>query len=205
MIKIPNQPIMARFGETVWLTDFITPNNPDIKLLVNKYIASTQEETMWNLWQYVANMPYNEVVASTLYAAGLKIAQSDTWFYPGETVQLGVGNCANKTFLLVSLLKNLGVDVHGVMGTWDDNNHAWIQVEREDTFYYIETTSPKTEMFMTLDKEGYDPFIYFDNQEVFATEDSKDFTKIFKGKFIQPGVVDWFNDYLSTRALDLVQ
>jgi len=211
MNLIQDQPIMARFGETVYLTSFITPKNPDVLLKFNKLAAGSRAETIWNLWQYVANLPYSRMVEAILQTPSMRIKQPDMWFYPAETMQVEVSNCANRAFLLTSLLKNMGEEgVYCVLGQLEESpgmpigSHAWVQIPVGGVPYYIETTARDLPGPLVPVGMPYNPFIWFDESSVYVSDNEADQSVIFNGKFVQPGAIDWLGDYLSAKALPLI-
>jgi hypothetical protein len=177
LVKVDNQPINSRHGDAWWLTDFITVRNPDVLL---KYQALTQGisdplQVITRLWQYVANLPYKEIIHSSLSAGGHTAGQPDTWFFPAETIKVRQSNCANKSFLMASLLKNLlpqEGEVFVVLGRYTGDGvggHAWIQTRFYGQTYYIETTQPRlSSPLITPEKATkYQPQLLFDQHAVY--------------------------------------
>ncbi len=96
LLKAENQPIDARVGnDAAWITDFITPNNPDVILKYRELTRGvvTPGDTAVALWHYVSHQPYVPLISARMSADGKTFKQKDTWFYPAESVHLGFGNC----------------------------------------------------------------------------------------------------------------
>lgn len=178
LFRIDDQAVSARFGGTAeWLSDFITPANPDVRLLYDKLSAGvSRDEAIVRCWQYVANIPYVEAVRSRLTIGGKSYEQADTWLYPAETIRLApVANCATKSFLLTSLLRNAlpASQVHCVMGHSYFNgqgSHAWCEIEDGEP-YILETTQPKLERALVparLVADIYEALMMFNDAAVEA-------------------------------------
>jgi hypothetical protein len=212
LVKADDQPIESRFGEAVWLTDFITPENPDVVLKyqeLTKGHTSVPDKTV-ALWEYVSRLPYKQEIWSTLRVDGRTMTQKDTWFYPAEVMQVRKSNCVNKTFLMTSLLKNVlpkEGDVYGVMGyvTMDGiGGHAWVQVNIGGQDYIIETTQPNLPAaFIPLEKaDVYDSKLYFSDKTVYTVDRSISVAEILNAHF---GLcaVEFLRLYLCERCLEL--
>ena len=208
---VDDQAIDSRFGESVWLTSFITPQNPDIML---KYQALTegllsQRDRIVSLWEYVANIPYREIIRSKLVVNGRVISQKDTWFYPAETMKTGVANCANKSFLLASLLLNELPEskVSCVMGrvTIDGiGAHAWVEVECSGKDYLLETTLPQLEeaLIPTSLATAYEPVLCFSDKRVYGMLVGETVESIINARFgFCP--IPFLQQYLCERCLEL--
>lgn len=210
LIKADNQPISARFGDAVWITEFITPDNPDVRLKYEALVSRGQspEEVATSLWRYVVMLPYTPAVPAIMKVGGRAVGQRDTWFFPREVIQFKKSNCANKSFLMTSLLKNylpspgqvfctLGV-LNGI------GNHAWVETNISGKRYIIETTQPRTPRVLIPAEQldAYDPMVYFDETSVYATIPNMDVGRVVSSHF---GVcaIPFLNDYLCQRCLEL--
>ncbi|KKN52929.1 hypothetical protein LCGC14_0607300 [marine sediment metagenome] len=211
LIVADNQPIDARFGDSIWLTSFITPNNPDVRL---KYLEITQGILATNdkidaLWRYVAEFKYKPIISSTLSTPGRKLHQEDTWFFPAEAMLLANLNCANRAFLLTSLLKNelpVPGQVYSVFGELTHNgigNHAWVQAQIEGRLYILEATiTDKARAIIpasTLDI--YKGKVYFDEETVYAVEDV-DVCSVINERF-SVCAIPFLENYLCEKCLAL--
>lgn len=212
LVTADNQPISSRFGEAIWLTDLITPTNPDIMLKYQELTKGLEsaEDRIIALWRYVANLPYRATVKSRLTVNGRSIGQSDTWFYPAETIQVRFSNCANRSFLLTSLVKNELLspgDVHCVLGYINLDNigaHGWVELNLSGSSYILETTQPNLErVFIPVSLVTvYDPVIYFDENRVYTLGNGVDIAKVINARF---GLcaIHYLRDYLCERCLPL--
>src|SRR4030042_6775015 len=134
IIQVDDQPIAATFfGEGQWLTDFITPDALDIKSLHRQLTEGMQDSTerIIACWKWVASrVKYVKFVKGYLWVNGRSFLQKDYWQPPSLTIQTRVGNCAVKSFLLCSLLRNeLPADqVYCTLGNLYNGKaggHAW--------------------------------------------------------------------------------
>ena len=211
LIVADNQPIDARFGDSVWLTSFITPDNPDIRL---KYLEITDglfitRDRVDALWRYVAEFRYKSVISSTLTTQGRKLYQEDTWFFPAEAMLLPQLNCANRSFLLTSLLKNefpVRGQVYCVMGVLTNNgvgNHAWVEAKLDGQRYILEATiTDKGRAIIPASAlDIYQGEVYFDEEDVF-TEAGADVASVINQRF---GVcaIPFLETYLCEKCLTL--
>jgi hypothetical protein len=109
-VKIDDQPISATFfGEGRWLSDFVTPDEPDILTLWHEISRgiSSQQDRIVAAWDWVANqVKYKPFIAARISVEGVTSVQEDFWQSPAMCSKTHVGNCANKAFLLASLLRN---------------------------------------------------------------------------------------------------
>ena len=211
LIIADNQPIDARFGDSVWLTSFLTPQNPDVRL---KYleltdgIASTKDK-IDALWRYVAEFKYRPIIASTLVTPGRKLYQEDTWFYPAEAMLLQNLNCANRAFLLTSLLKNelpVRGQVYCVMGALTNNgrgNHAWVQAQINGQLYILEATiTNKARAIIPVEcLDIYKGEVYFDEETVY-TAGVVDVAGIINKRF-ELIDIPFLENYLCDKCLEL--
>ena len=105
-IRMDDQPIKATFfGEGRWLTDFITPDELEVKKLykdITKGIPDRKSRAI-SLQKYVGGrIRYEPYVSASLTVEGHTSKNEDAWLSPSITKLVGVGNCANKSFLLAS-------------------------------------------------------------------------------------------------------
>lgn len=214
LIPADNQPIESRtLHDSVWLTDFITPGNPNVRL---KYQELTEgivsaEERLIALWRYVANLPYQRTIRSKLVVNGRSAFESDTWFYPAETIQVEISNCANKSFLLASLAKNeltLEGDVYCVLGDLRVDSigaHAWTVVNLDGRQYILESTQPNLEkVFIPAEavEEIYESQVVFDEDRVYTVSREFNPASVLNAVF---GVcaIPFLYNYLCERCLEL--
>ncbi len=160
--------------ETRLLTSWITPDNPDIQ---NKYDGlvnglSSIEDKVIACLRFASSSPYVQFVKVTTNVAGRSFTQKDCWLSPAEAMQAPKLNCANKSFLLASLLRQeLPPEqvwtVLGNLNTDHQDGHAFVMVEL-DRSYILEATNPSTKaMLIPLEAATmYEDVIYFNDSEV---------------------------------------
>lgn len=146
---IDDQPISATFfGESKWLTEFITPNNLEVMELhdfITRDLVNMPDKISY-CWDWVANqVKYKQFISGTLRVENKTFRQNDLWCDPSLTIRTGYGNCANKAFLLTSLLRrDLNEDeVYCVMGNLYNGHaggHAWVQVNIDGEEFIVEAT-----------------------------------------------------------------
>jgi len=198
--SVNDQPIAASFfDEAIWLTSYITPNALEVK---NLYSQITQgivgrDDKILALWDWVANnIKYVKFVKGQLRINNLTSIQNDYWQMPSMCIQTGVGNCANKTFLLTSLLRGelLEHEVSAVLGNLrqpGEGGHAWVELRYQGEPYIVETTRADMPPFVPSSKATiYEPVIYFNDKEV-SYVPGRTLIEPFCDVYI-----DWLSDYL---------
>lgn len=212
LVKTDNQPITSRFGEAVWITDFITPENPDVVL---KYQELTEGlflpfDRVIALWDYVALLPYKPEIRARLTVEGRSRSQKDAWLYPAEVIRFEKLNCVNRSFLLTSLLKNEFPSENGVycvMGFVNIDGiggHAWVQFPYQGQDYVLETTQPNiTKALIPLSRlKAYESKVYISDENVYTVDAATDAAEVLNARF---GVcaVEFLREYLCDRCLGL--
>ena len=95
-IEIDDQPISATFfGEGKWLSDFITPDEPDIVML-HKQLASgiDKGDAIVSCWDWVANeVKYKNFIQAEIRIEGRTSYQDDFWQSPSVCSKTHVGLC----------------------------------------------------------------------------------------------------------------
>lgn len=210
--KADNQPIDSRYGESTWLTDFIQPRNPDIQLLSKKLTAGldTSSKKVAALWSYVSQYPYVETVKTIRIAGDGQITQDDTWLYPAETLRVKKSNCANRSFLLASLVKNIlpnPGDVYCVMGKIKLDGigaHAWVRTNVDGVPFILETTQPDINraLIPVAKATAYQEALAFDEKEVYTVGENVSPAMVLNSRF---GVcaLEFLKDYICERCLSL--
>lgn len=99
---------------------FVTPNDPVVVEEANKIDingARTERDVALDTWRHVARRIDYEL--------------SKEWKEPRQTLQEGVADCEDLTFLIASLLPNLGVEksfMHAgdlIFEDGDEQKHSW--------------------------------------------------------------------------------
>jgi len=207
MQPIDNQPIAATFfGEGKWLSDFITPEAIDVKELHSHIIgdsSATSEDTIAGLRRWVASqIQYKRFIKGRIWIEGKVSTQDDLWNLPSVTSRVGVGNCANKSFLLASLIRQelLPNQVYCVLGNLYNGKpggHAWIQVRLHGADYIVESTREAVPDFVPVTAaERYEAVHLFNDKEIYSIE----------GKTVMEPYTacysTWLEDYLSWSYIE---
>lgn len=178
MISIDDQPISATFfGEGRWLTDFVTPESLDIIELHDRLTKGTSnmEDNLVRCWNWVASIKYVDFVKGKISIEGHTSYQEDLWNLPAVTARVGVANCANKAFLLTSLLRReLASDkaycVLGNLYNGKPGGHAWCQSKIGGIDYILESTRQDVPMVPVALAERYEAVHLFNDEQIFAIE-----------------------------------
>ena len=205
-ISIDDQPIDATFfGEGRWLTDFITPNAIDIKQLhkdLTQGITSLDDKiaTMHN-W-VASKIKYKRFIKGRVWIEGKSSIQDDLWNMPSITARVKVGNCANKAFLLTSLLRQdlPSSQVHCVLGNLYNGRpggHAWVQVKLSGLDYIVETTKADVPALVPAPAaDRYEAVHLFNDETAYAIE----------GRTVMVPLTEcystWLSDYLNWSYIE---
>jgi len=178
-----DQPIMASIlNERRLLTSWSTPDSLEVQ---NKYeqltkgLESTEDKVRACL-RYVADIPYVQFVRVSTNVAGKTFVQNDCWLQPAEAIFSPRLNCANKTYLLASLLRQElpAESVWACLGNLNTNGqagHSWGYI-RLDRGYILETTNPKVKSkLIPIETVGnlYEDIVYVNDAEVRAIPERK--------------------------------
>jgi len=206
MILMDDQPIAATFfNEGKWLTEFITPDALEVKKLYREITKSIEgtENKVRVCHQWVANnIKYKQFIAGKLWVEGKASVQRDLWLSPSLVKRVRVGNCANKAFLLTSLLRNeLGPNqVYCVLGNLYNGKaggHAWSQVILNDRTYISDATSADTHPLVIAGfADRYEPVHLFNDKIAYAIEGKtvmEPFTACYS---------TWLKDYLDWSYIE---
>jgi hypothetical protein len=179
IIEIDDQPMNATFfGEVRRLTDFITPGALEVKELYQELTKglTTTIDKITACWQWVASrVRYVEFVRGKLSINGKTSVQNDLWPMPETTIQTRIGNCAVKSFLLVSLLRNeLPPDqVYCALGNLYNGKpggHAWVTLKLPVEYVMESTTPAAPPMVPASIAKRYEAVHYFNDTKVYAVE-----------------------------------
>lgn len=199
-IPIDDQPISATFfNESHWMTDFVTPHAPDIMLLHRDLVTgyTNIKDKVVACWNWVANqIKYVPYVKANISIEGKSYYQEDFWQTPSMVSKTRIGNCANKAFLLTSLLRNEmpAGDVHVVLGNLHNGHvsgHAWVEARIHGTDYIIEATRNDVALVEADRAKRYEPIHYFNDQTVTAVP-GRTIMVPFSACYS-----NWLRDYLS--------
>lgn len=206
-VMIDDQPMSATFfGEGRWLTSFITPEALEVKDLHEEITQSIKEidNRIMAAWSWVANqVKYVKFVRAKIWIHGKSSYQNDYWQNPSTLIRTKVGNCANKAFLLASLLRNdlLPGRVNCVLGNLHqepkDGGHAWVELDYNGFKYIMESTRGDMQpMVSARVADIYEPVIFFNDESVSAIEGRTLLTP-FAAVY-----ADWLKDYLDWAYIE---
>jgi hypothetical protein len=206
LIPIDDQPIAATFfGEGRWLTDFITPDALEVQNLykeITEGIANPLDR-ITACWEWVANqVKYVKFVRGKLTINGKTSWQNDYWQMPEMAIITRVGNCANKSFLLCSLLRNtLSPDqVYCVLGNLYNGKpggHSWCVVKLNGNDLISESTTPTAPPLVPASAaERYEAVHYFNDSEVYAVEGKTQLVPMAEC------FSTWLSDYLNWAYIE---
>ena len=199
-VRVDDQPISETFfGEGRWLTEFITPNNLSVQALHAEITdgITDMEEKMIAMRRWVAsNVRYVDFVSGKLWIEGKTSRQSDLWNLPSTTLKVGVGNCANMSFLLTSLARQElePSQVYCVLGNLYNGKvggHAWTEVNLYGQRYIMESTILDIPDLVPVSTERYEAVHLFNDSEVYAYPD-RTVMQPFSRKYST-----WLREYLN--------
>jgi len=180
LIPIDDQPMNASFfGEARRLTGFITPDSLEVQSLYNSLTEGigNSVDRIKACWGWVASqVKYVESVRGRLWIGNKLSVQNDLWSLPETTINTKLGNCAVKSFLLASLIRNeLPPDqVYCTLGNLYNGKpggHAWISLNIEGQEFVMESTTPTAPPMVPASMaKRYEAVHYFNDAEVLAVE-----------------------------------
>lgn len=180
VVTTDDQPISATFfGEGKWLSEFITPDALEIRKLYLDLTrgVNSRESKIAACHQWVASeVKYKSIITGRLWVEGKSSVQRDLWMDPSMTKTVRVGNCANKSFLLTSLLRNElpPQAVHCVLGNLHNHNeggHAWCLVRLGERDFVVEPTRSDVEALVpAFAASRYEAVHLFNDKESFVIE-----------------------------------
>lgn len=205
-VLINDQPMAATFfGEGKWLTDFVTPDALEVKELHSKLTEGIDnlEDRLIASWDWVANkVRYVTFVKAKIWVNGHSSVQGDYWQNPGQLIRTKVGNCANKAFLLASLIRNdlPAEQVRVVLGNLHQppgaGGHAWVQVQLEKAYIMESTRGDMQPLVATQVADVYESVVFFNDMDVSVIEDRTLLTP-FAAVY-----ADWLSDYLDFAFIE---
>lgn len=204
VIMTDDQPMEAGFFKTgTWLTDYITPDSLDIQALYDEITEgiSAPYERILALYRWVPrNIRYVDLVKGRLTIEGYSSVQNDLWNEPAITAKIGVGNCANSSFLLASLLRNElpASQVYCVLGNLYNGSvggHAWVQISQGGRQLILESTIEKEPILAEV-ADRYEAVHYFNDKEVM----------VVPGRTVMEPYMrnysEWLSDYLDWAYIE---
>lgn len=206
MIAIDDQPIDASFfREGKWLSDFVTPDALEVQSLYAEITHGLHDQISKIEachWWVASQVKYKQNVSGKLTIGGHTSYQNDLWMSPSLVKIVKIGNCANKAFLMASLLRNefAAEDVHVVLGNLYNGKpggHAWTQVRVEGIEYISETTRADVPpMILAVVAERYEEVHLFNDVDSYAIE-GKTALEPFSACYST-----WLRDYLDWTYIE---
>ena len=207
LIAIDDQPISATFfGEGKFLTEFITPGNLEVQELHKDIINGIDklDDRLVALRDWVAsNVRYTKFVRGKMWVDGKSSTQNDLWTQPSITSRILVGNCATKSFLLASLVRNelpenSAYCVLGNLYNGKPGGHAWVLVKLNGQEYIMESTRADTPPLVLAGPatDRYEAVHLFNDKVTYAIEGRtvlEPFTACFS---------TWLKDYLDFAYIE---
>ena len=200
VITMDDQPISATFfHEGRWLTEWVTPDAMEVQELYRQLTKDYPDrvDRIKAIHDWVSReIKYKPYINARLWVEGKSSSSSDAWLPPSLTRRIKVGNCANTSFLLASLLRNEldPGEVHVVLGNLHNGKpggHAWVQVKLEEQAYIVESTCPGLPaMVHAAVADRYEPVHYFNDKTAYAIEGKtvlEPFSRVYS---------TWLKDYL---------
>lgn len=200
VVTMDDQPISATFfGEGRWLTEFVTPDAMEVQELYRQLTKDYPDrvDRIKVIHDWVSReIKYKPYIKSTLWVEGKSSSNRDVWLRPTLTRRIKVGNCANTSFLLASLLRNEldPGEVHVVLGNLHNGKpggHAWVQVKLDEQAYIVESTCPDLPAMVHASvATRYEPVHYFNDKTAYAIEGRtvlEPFSRVYS---------TWLKDYL---------
>lgn len=204
---INDQPINSTFfGEGKWLTDFITPDALEVQELHTSltHNVDSVEDRLIACWEWVADqVKYVSFVRAKISVNGKHSIQNDYWQHPGQVIRTKIGNCANKAFLLASLLRQEleASRVKVVLGNLHQpagpGGHAWVEINYNSRPYIMESTKSDMQPMVASEvADIYEPVIYFNDETVEVIPDRTVLTP-FAAVY-----ASWLRDYLDWAFIE---
>ena len=200
-----NQPIGGHsaatlLGETKLLTDWITPFSIEIQDKYDKLTSglNSLEDKILTCLRFVASFPYSRFIRVDTRIADKTFTQTDAWLEPAQAIRAPKINCANRAFLLTSLLRQaLPADrvftVFGNLNTDHQDGHAWSYVRLDQDYLLEPTNSPAKVALVPVDiTPMYEDIIYLSDAGVVAIPDRalrQPFSDCFH-------CICWLSDYI---------
>jgi len=180
VVTMDDQPISATFfHEGRWLTEWVTPDAMEVQELYRQLTKDYPDrvDRIKAIHDWVSReIIYKPYIKATLWVEGKSSSSSDAWLPPSLTRRIKIGNCANTSFLLASLLRNEldPGEVHVVLGNLHNGKaggHAWVQVKLEEQAYIVESTCPDLPALVPAAvAERYEAVHFFNDKTAYAIE-----------------------------------
>lgn len=181
--------VNRRFGEELDIREFVQPETWPIRQLAERGPKDRQAFLRW-AWAYVVDriayppgaIPWNDrhVLEAYLTPArwfpgvARRYQTVEFWSFPAETLRDKIGDCEDRVFVLVSLLRQVyGPDeVFCSAGMYGDIGHMWVSVrENGGAWTVLETTyDPPLRAVPRPEGPPYRLFLRFNDEQVIVVE-----------------------------------
>ena len=140
------------FGEPMDVRSWVTPNEPAIKEVAKGLQTEDKIATITKTYNWLEENYHYDIDDWIILNNGRIIIKggTDSWALPIFTLAQKHQNgsiyvdCEDGTFILVSLLRSLGIEAYANVGTVSLNGsiygHAWVTVNLNGKEYLLETT-----------------------------------------------------------------
>ena len=140
------------FGEPMDVRSWVTPNEPAIKEVAKGLQTEDKIATITKTYNWLEENYHYDIDDWIILNNGRIIIKggTDSWALPIFTLAQKHQNgsiyvdCEDGTFILVSLLRSLGIETYANVGTVSLNGsiygHAWVTVNLNGKEYLLETT-----------------------------------------------------------------
>ena len=140
------------FGEPMDVRSWVTPNEPAIKEVAKEFQTGEKIATITKAYNWLEENYHYDIDDWIILNNGRIIIKggTDSWALPIFTLAQKHQNgsiyvdCEDGTFILVSLLRSLGIETYANVGTVSLNGsiygHAWVTVNLNGKEYLLETT-----------------------------------------------------------------
>ena len=140
------------FGEPMDVRSWVTPNEPSIKEVAKGFQTGEKIATITKAYNWLEENYHYDIDDWIILNNGRIIIKggTDSWALPIFTLAQKHQNgsiyvdCEDGTFILVSLLRSLGIEAYANVGTVSLNGsiygHAWVTVNLDNKEYLLETT-----------------------------------------------------------------
>ena len=170
--------VKKRFGnEELGVQEFIRPNTHMVAKLADSFWSRsrTLNDYIERCWRFVLNgihTPTGDLLTRDWHAmyafhdkgssTPLAFYQAnDFWAFPSETLTTKIGDCDDKSILLVSLLRRYNVWAYATVGTFQGAGHMWVVAGRRNKV--LETTAPRP---IEPEATPYVPMFRFNERQV---------------------------------------
>jgi hypothetical protein len=165
------------FGEPKWLVEWVTPRDLSVQEKYEQLTSglSSLDDKIMACLRYVCEFPYTRFVRVETRVGGKTFVQNDAWLPPSQAMEAPKINCANRAFILASLLRQElpADDVWVVMGNINvdgQDGHAWDMIKQYGQQYILDPTnrSINARPVPISWASSYEDVLYFNDFEVKA-------------------------------------